>query len=838
MITYEIVHEEKVSSLQNRVHQFGTRIVLKGATDEIQNGLLLEVSASFYILVEELYKRFIKDLAKPKDQAQLLLRTEAMQHYVSTEFREVDDLTPDHLLTVLQQSQNSGLSIKFSDKIILEFMHIRLDPGWNLLGGSSPKKRYKKAREDLLAFGRHAGKRSVRSVAAVGVNTCMPACCIVGAAHEQMLRARDEEPKDEAKVEAAEKEYKSLVNNPGKNGKLTTAVKALYTRIGVKFGTPLDLSHVPAIERALDISVKVVSVPDQHSIVYKSTKHATKGYVYLVFSNEGEERVGHYQLITNPRGYFSKSFYCQDCDVASWNECEHRCKYTRDWWCFACCGPKCTKAEKPFICNDCNATLQSKECQQLHKAARCGKTWKCPTCKKSLNRKKIYDELYTQYRLQTNEEVELEHDCDKYYCKECKKDVDNGHRCYVKKQPYKDKVQRLLFFDVETDQSSKTHEVNFIHTVYYQQTANEKKAQEKMKKLKGKSIRLEQELEHLEKSANNSDITGEARVAVLDRLSDTRAELRAIWQDLDDYDRYLARDDAWEGKWVEKSYEGYGCLTKFCAELMEKFAGYTCVAHNLKGFDGIFILRTFLDNGVVPEVICKGQKLLEIRVSCTDLRFIDSFNFLPMGLAKLPAAFGLDCGSKGYFPHFYNRPENQNYVGPYPDPKYYGVAQMSTADQQRFHVWYKEQEGKEFDFKHEMAEYCRQDVVILKESCIAYRRLMCQETNCDPFAYVTLASVCCAVYKKLHMPAEKIARVPPSGYQGAKYSYRGYEWLEYLRRYEGVANMKHAANGGEVKIGKYSVDGFDEATNTIYEFHGCFYHGCCKCYSGKNFYIS
>jgi hypothetical protein len=836
-ITYEIVHEEKAGSLQNRVLHYNTRVSLKGATDEIQNGLLLEVSASFYIVVEELYKRFIKDVAKPKDRAQLLLRTEAMEHYISTEFRDVDDLTPDHLLTVLQQSQNSGLSIKFSDKIILEFLHIRLDPGWNLPGGCSPKKTRANRRKELMSFGRHAGKRSVRSVAAVGENTCMPACCVVGAAHEEMLRVRDQEPKDEEKIKDAEKEYKSLSKHPGKNRKLTSAVKELYGKIGVKFGTPLDLSHVPAIERVLDISIKVVSVPDQQCIVYKSSKHPTKGYVYLLYTNEGDARVGHYQLITNVCGYFSKHEYCQECDESYWNEYDHKCQYTRDWWCFSCHGPKCVKSEKPFACYECNATLQSKECQKLHKAARCGKTWTCPRCKKTKVRKAIYDDLYEQQRLQTNEEVELEHDCNAYYCKECKNDVDVGHRCYIKKQPYKDKIQRLLFFDVETDQSTKTHEVNFIHMIYYQQTEEEQAWAEKMKKLKGKSIKLERQLEHLEKSAAKSDLTGEDRVKVLDKLSDTTAELRAIWQELDEYDKYLASDEGWEGKWVEKSYEGAGCMTMFCEELTSKYVGYTCIAHNLKGFDGIFILRTFLDNGVVPEVICKGQKLLEIRVGFAELRFIDSFNFLPMGLAKLPAAFGLPCGSKGYFPHFFNRPENRNYVGPYPDPKYYGVAQMTAADRQKFHVWYKQQEGKIFNFKEQMAEYCAQDVVILKESCIAYRRLMCAETNCDPFAYVTLASVCNAVYKCRFMPRDKIARVPPSGYQGAKYSYRGYEWLEYLRRYQGVPGLKHAANGGEKQIGKYSVDGFDEASNTVYEFYGCFFHGCKKCYSGTSFSV-
>jgi G:T-mismatch repair DNA endonuclease (very short patch repair protein) len=32
------------------------------------------------------------------------------------------------------------------------------------------------------------------------------------------------------------------------------------------------------------------------------------------------------------------------------------------------------------------------------------------------------------------------------------------------------------------------------------------------------------------------------------------------------------------------------------------------------------------------------------------------------------------------------------------------------------------------------------------------------------------------------------------------------------------------------RIGRYNADGYDEETNTVYEFNGCFFHGCRKCY--------
>ena len=55
------------------------------------------------------------------------------------------------------------------------------------------------------------------------------------------------------------------------------------------------------------------------------------------------------------------------------------------------------------------------------------------------------------------------------------------------------------------------------------------------------------------------------------------------------------------------------------------------------------------------------------------------------------------------------------------------------------------------------------------------------------------------------------------------------KWLAWLEHSTGV-KIQHAGNGGEVKIRPYKVDGFDPVTNTVYEFYGCVYHGCPKCF--------
>jgi G:T-mismatch repair DNA endonuclease (very short patch repair protein) len=31
----------------------------------------------------------------------------------------------------------------------------------------------------------------------------------------------------------------------------------------------------------------------------------------------------------------------------------------------------------------------------------------------------------------------------------------------------------------------------------------------------------------------------------------------------------------------------------------------------------------------------------------------------------------------------------------------------------------------------------------------------------------------------------------------------------------------------------HNVDGYDKVTNTVYEFNGCFFHGCPKCYNSE-----
>ncbi|GFV80920.1 uncharacterized protein TNCV_3517871 [Trichonephila clavipes] len=75
--------------------------------------------------------------------------------------------------------------------------------------------------------------------------------------------------------------------------------------------------------------------------------------------------------------------------------------------------------------------------------------------------------------------------------------------------------------------------------------------------------------------------------------------------------------------------------------------------------------------------------------------------------------------------------------------------------------------------------------------------------------------------------------IPVQGYcNSINFSRDSIRWLDFVAHTEGH-RILHALNGtGEPKIAGYSVDGFCKETNTVYQYQGCFHHGCKICYDG------
>ena len=73
--------------------------------------------------------------------------------------------------------------------------------------------------------------------------------------------------------------------------------------------------------------------------------------------------------------------------------------------------------------------------------------------------------------------------------------------------------------------------------------------------------------------------------------------------------------------------------------------------------------------------------------------------------------------------------------------------------------------------------------------------------------------------------AEKQFRPQPA----QPYGQMAVQWLTWEAAKNGCT-IRHQVNGREKRIGKLPVDGWCPESHTAYQFHGCYFHGCPKCY--------
>ncbi|KAK3742928.1 hypothetical protein QZH41_015299 [Actinostola sp. cb2023] len=271
----------------------------------------------------------------------------------------------------------------------------------------------------------------------------------------------------------------------------------------------------------------------------------------------------------------------------------------------------------------------------------------------------------------------------------------------------------------------------------------------------------------------------------------------------------LCHSQAWTercGKFGQRMLTFYSIREFMNFLIMPDNMGCIAVEHNARHYDGLFMLRWAIENGHVPKVIMNGGKLMSLIFPKLKFQVKDSLNFIPRPLRCLPKMFDLE-ETKGHFPHRFNTTANVNYIGPYPDAEFYGTdfkfmsevdrtaflerhtAKRSAHDPLKMETW--------FDLEREKDEYCEMDVMVLAKSMMKFREICIREDKIDPIVEVlTLPSFCMKTYRMNHMPLNSIGVLPEGGYRP-------------------VQNR---------------VDGYDPTTNTVYEFHGCLFHGCPTCF--------
>jgi hypothetical protein len=126
----------------------------------------------------------------------------------------------------------------------------------------------------------------------------------------------------------------------------------------------------------------------------------------------------------------------------------------------------------------------------------------------------------------------------------------------------------------------------------------------------------------------------------------------------------------------------------------------------------------------------------------------------------------LDELAKGYFPHLFNKKENEHYVGPLRPSPYYNPNGTSPDEKEKFLEWHNElkQNNYVFNFQQEILSYCRSDVDILRRCCLEFRELFRDVTDIDPFEKcLTIASACNLVYRTNFLQEDTIAIIPLHG---------------------------------------------------------------------------
>lgn len=476
----------------------------------------------------------------------------------------------------------------------------------------------------------------------------------------------------------------------------------------------------------------------------------------------------HYDLLASPNALEGKDSYCQLCRKRyNATHIRHNCQLK----CFRCADSNCIGKDMD---TKESAPLQCKECNFTFIDDYCLQAHidnkVCRERKQCSKCRVIHSSKY--------------HQCGKIVCDNCGKQEDPDHKCFHQRPVIKKPCEKLIAFDFETDPTKSPHEFLIGIATY---------------------------------------IYGKPEYAPV--VEDTR--------EIDG-----------------KEYFVFESIDSFCEWLFHPaHKGYRAFAHNSGRYDSHFIRKYILEQGlIIRKQIVRGSNFMNIELQM-GVEIKDSFQIIPFPLRNFPKAFGLKEMKKGYFPYTFVNRENIRQVFPtLPDIKHYCFRSTykDKAEYSRATTWYEANKATTFDVYNELVQYCISDVELLATGLKTYRELIIEITKeasikqgihpvgpkggtrgfthlgIDPTQYSTVASIAFNTYEGIFMPENTIAVLKSQAQVISSNGER--EWLRYIEVKEGIALER------QVKILGAHVDGFDRKNNVVYQYHGCAFHGCRKCF--------
>ena len=197
-------------------------------------------------------------------------------------------------------------------------------------------------------------------------------------------------------------------------------------------------------------------------------------------------------------------------------------------------------------------------------------------------------------------------------------------------------------------------------------------------------------------------------------------------------------------------------------------------AHNLSGFDGIFLLKHLLQFGEVEPLLFNG-KLITIKLKLNivgwgaahkgkTIIFKDSYLLLPTALRKLAIVFNAS-EVKGIFPYKLN---DIFYEGLFPRFEHFtGVSIENYLTISNLYI------NKIWNFKNESIKYCKLDCQILYEIITTFSDLIFNEFKVNIHKVLTLPSLSMRIFKVNYMPKDTVYQIHGPVEKNIRQSYTG-----------------------------------------------------------------
>jgi hypothetical protein len=394
--------------------------------------------------------------------------------------------------------------------------------------------------------------------------------------------------------------YKYLFRTTIKNDRQTKLAALLCEKAGVNKDIMSSLNDIQHFEHILNRQILVIISSLNNKFIHTGTDNDVKLYLYFVGDN-------HFHAITSITGFFRRSYFCDLCLKAYSSNTRHTCEKK----CLVCKRDECILDEE-LKCDECNMVCRSKDCLDSHKI---------PTNNKSLSQCDRYKRCKTCYKVVDNTVRNIsEHICGEWLCNLCGLYVSEEHQCYQRVLKHEPSYLKHMYFDFET-----TLKQNECPSGY--KASNKLNCTECQLKQSGAKCNTCSKCEncsdtlcgknlHVVNYCISQTICDECKDAPLNEKS-TCNSCGSRCGDCDSKDK---KTKCYKKQPCPQTCGFRQCKFNTSAEFCEflftsNHTNFTAIAHNMKGFDGMFLLEYCLESTIkLNNIIYSGSKIMSMHV--------------------------------------------------------------------------------------------------------------------------------------------------------------------------------------------------------------------------------